>query len=512
MRALVWTPLLQDASQQRRSFLLNLASFYTSDALQFVVYLFLTPYLLHYLGKEQYGLLAVADSVLGYLGLLNIGLTPVLTRFVAASEAAGDRRRTVALLSTTLALFIGLGTVGMLIAWGVAANIGPLFHLQAALVPACALFLGVKGLEFAVATPLQIFAAGNYGIQNITTMNGIRGLTGLIDAAGGFAIVRFDLGMKALAVLALFNAIVAGLLNRQSLRNALPGLKLALREASRPVARELLGYSAFFALDSVIVLIVFKTDEIVIAGAIGTAAVATYAIVGQASRAVMNGASRISSTLYPSYAALAQKADFAELRRIFRRAMDGTLYISAGFAVLFMAFVGQLVEFWLSLPPGDVPRGIVWGLGGIILTAAPVSVASKYIAGVGLIRSVAAISILEGASNLALSLLLVGRIGLTGVALGTLVSQLLTTTWYNPGVALKHQGVSRAEFWAGRLVRVGTVTAPAALLAMGLLHTWPRPALWQLGVELAGCALLHATCAGLAWRYWPDGAKAEAAS
>ncbi len=501
---------MPDASQQRRSFLLNLASFYTSDALQFIVYLFLTPYLLHYLGKEQYGLLAVADSVLGYLGLLNMGLTPVLTRFVAASEAAEDRQRTVALLSTTLALFIALGTAGMLIAWGVAAHIDALFHLQAALVPACALFLALKGIEFAVATPLQIYAAGNYGIQNITTMNGIRGLTGLVDAIGGFAIVRLDLGMKSLAILALFNAVVAGLLNRQSLRRALPGLRLSLHRASRPIAGELLSYSAFFALDSVIVLIVFKTDEIVIAGAIGTAAVATYAIIGQASRAVMNGASRISSTLYPSYAALAQKQDFAELRRIFRRAMDGTLYVSAGFSVLFMAFVGQLVERWLSLPVGDVPRGIVWGLGGIILTAAPVSVASKYIAGVGIIRSVAVISIVEGASNLALSLLLVGRIGLTGVALGTLVSQALTTTWYNPGIALRHQGVSRPRFWIGRILRVGTVTLPTALMAMGLLRHWPEPAIWQLGVDLVVCALLHAACAGLAWRYWPDTGTAEA--
>jgi O-antigen/teichoic acid export membrane protein len=501
-----------DATQQRRSFLLNLASFYTSDALQFVVYLFLTPYLLHYLGKEQYGLLAVADAVLGYLGLLNIGLTPVLTRFVAGSEAAGDRDRTISLLSTTLALFIGLGTAGMLIAWGVAWKIDALFQLQPALVPACALFLAFKGVEFAVATPLQIYAAGNYGIQNIAMMNGIRGLTGLLDAIGGFAIVRLDLGLKSLAILALFNAIVAGLLNRQSLRRALGHFRLSLAHATRPIAKELLGYSAFFALDSVIVLIVFKTDEIVIASAIGTGAVATYAIIGQASRAVMNGASRISSTLYPSYAALAQKQDFAELQRIFRRAMDGTLYVSAGFAVLFMAFVGQLVEIWLSLPPGDVPRGIVWGLGGIILTAAPVSVASKYIAGVGLIRSVAVISILEGASNLALSLLLVGRIGLTGVALGTLVSQALTTTWYNPGVALRHQGVSRARFWAGRLVRVTCVTLPSALLAATLLRLWPAPSLGQLAAQLVACAGVHVACAALAWRFWPDSAVVEAQS
>ena len=128
----------------------------------------------------------------------------------------------------------------------------------------------------------------------------------------------------------------------------------------------------------------------------------------------------------------------------------------------------------------------------------------------GIIRSVAVISIVEGASNLALSLLLVGRIGLTGVALGTLVSQALTTTWYNPGIALRHQGVSRPRFWIGRILRVGTVTLPTALMAMGLLRHWPEPAIWQLGVDLVVCALLHAACAGLAWRYWPDTGTAEA--
>lgn len=497
-----------NGSERRRAFVTNLASFYTSDALQLALYILITPYLLRYLGKSQYGLLAVADSVLGYLGLLNLGLTPVLTRHVAASEAVDDTQRSETLMSTAFTLFGALGLVGMLLAFGVALTVGQLFHIEQPLVPACAAFLAIKGCEFAIATPLQVYAAGNYAMQNMVILNTIRGVTGIVDALGIFLIVHFDLGLRAIAVLALLNAALSGWLNRRSLRRVVPNLRVRVASASRKCAQELVGYSAFFALDTVIVLIVLKTDEIVIAGAIGSGAVAIYAIVGQTSRGLMSVASRISGTLYPSYAALAERQDFQQLRGIFRRAMDATLFVSAGLSVLFIAFFAQLLEFWLGLPAGEVPQGVVAALGAVIMSIAPVTVASRYIGAVGLIQRVAVISVVEGAANLALSLLLIGRLGLTGVALGTLLTQTATTTWFNPSVALSHQNVSQMQFWPQRILRLLLVCLPSATLAFVLSHYHAAQSLVELTVQMLACGGLHAISAYLVWQ-WPSKSLAQ---
>ena len=96
----------------RTQYLRQLGSFYVTDLLAVGVFLVLTPLLLHHLGNARFGVLAIADSVLGYIGLLNLGLNPALTRFLAGSEATGNRERTVSLLSTSAMLFGVLGVAG----------------------------------------------------------------------------------------------------------------------------------------------------------------------------------------------------------------------------------------------------------------------------------------------------------------------------------------------------------------------------------------------------------------
>ena len=75
-----------------------LASYYMVDIIGLAGFLLLTPRMIAHFGATQYGVLALAAGLTGYLGLLDLGIKPALTRMVGAAWAVGERSRVEALL------------------------------------------------------------------------------------------------------------------------------------------------------------------------------------------------------------------------------------------------------------------------------------------------------------------------------------------------------------------------------------------------------------------------------
>lgn len=478
------------------SFLKNLASFYGTDLVMVAVFLLLTPMLLRHFGAVRFGAMAIADSVLGYLGLLNLGLQPSVTRFVAEAQAQGRHDRSNQLMSTAFALFTVLGGIGALVACVLAWNAEALFHLDASVAVECATFIAIKGVELAVMLPLGVYSAANYGVGNMVNMNVIRSFGGVVEVASVLVIVYLGGGLVAFSLAALANTVLGGLLQRVAMRKVLPQMQIAPRHVRRDTAKELLSYGSFYSLDAVIVLLVMKSDELVIGTSLGAASVAAYSVASKTVNATLRGVARLSQPLIPEFSAAAARGEMDEIRRRFMRLMDASLAMSAGAAIVFGLFGHTLITGWLHLAPEELPQGVIWCFALFLLTVSPISVASPYIGAVGLLPKLALIGIWEGLANLALSLILVRYLGLTGVILATVLIQGTSTTWFNPRVALRHQQVDQVKFWRRRLWLVTRQTVPTLAVALiGLaLHVTS-----ELSTTIAWTALTLVCHAAVVW-------------
>jgi O-antigen/teichoic acid export membrane protein len=78
----------------------------SSQALTFLVAIFLTPYLLIKLGTERFAIWSVTYVLVAALAALDLGLKVTLTRFVAASLAQKDFKKLSEVLSTAVGLSI----------------------------------------------------------------------------------------------------------------------------------------------------------------------------------------------------------------------------------------------------------------------------------------------------------------------------------------------------------------------------------------------------------------------
>ncbi len=465
-----------------------------SDGLQLIGYLLLTPFLLAYLGASSYGLLAITGSLLGYLGLLEMGLAPALAQRVARADQASAEIDVW--INSTVALFAGLGIFGLMIVALIASTIGELFHLPPEVIPACTAWMLIKGLQFTIALPISALRAANLGTGHVATTRAIRSLGALADVTAGFAAIWLDLGLEGLAWLGLVTAILAGMMQRHALRRARPDLRLSPRLVRWSSVSEMAGRGAFFAIDSAVTLLTHRTDELVIGSVLTAGAVAIYAIIGHVARSVVGLAAGLVDVLVPSLRSLAQAGTQRHLRGHFARAMDGCLMVCAGACILLMAFGADLLGVWLGT---RVPSGVVMVFGAIVLATAPAVVAGRYLIGAGLRGRLVRISVLEGLTNLALSLVLIGRWGLVGVALATLFAQVATTTWFGPLQACRELGIEPRRFAAVRVGKIAAVALPAAILATGMVVWQPAHSPLRLSTQALICAVIHVVVCFATW-------------
>jgi len=88
----------------------------------------LTPFILDKLGKSEYGLYTLVGSLIGYLALLDFGLTPTTVRFVSKYIHEKNKDKEESFIATNLGIYAGLAIVIAIIGLIVYSTIDYYFH------------------------------------------------------------------------------------------------------------------------------------------------------------------------------------------------------------------------------------------------------------------------------------------------------------------------------------------------------------------------------------------------
>ncbi len=78
----------------KRQILRNVGSSWFALGVNVLVGIFLSPYILHRLGDEAFGLWILIFSATGYYGLFDLGIRSSIVRYVAKYSATAGERRT----------------------------------------------------------------------------------------------------------------------------------------------------------------------------------------------------------------------------------------------------------------------------------------------------------------------------------------------------------------------------------------------------------------------------------
>lgn len=413
-----------------------LSSFMAYDIISTLATIFLTRWLLEYLGKSTYGYMAAVGSAVGYMALLDMGLGQTITKYVAEHASRAEDGQLNEVINTTLALYLALGGAALVVAVGISPLVPSLFDVASGDVSVSRLFFILASTKLAFGLPLSTFGGICYGLGRIDIFNASRVLQSTLNFALITAAMTLDSNLAEIEAFAMLAPFAGAALNVYFIRRLFPQIEFGKKFVRRDVAHKLFSFSVYFTINHVIVLLVFHTDNIIIGATLGTAAVTGYAISQKVIQSGMKLTFKLADTLYPTYSALDAINNRDQLRRTYDMATTYSLAVGAGAALIIGAYSQWLIYLWTGWD-GYAGDHVMWVLAAVILIHTPVRVAGGLIAACGHLKQITLWSIAEGALNLVLSLWWVHYWGLFGVALATTVSMLVTTAWFVPWYGLR---------------------------------------------------------------------------
>lgn len=445
----------------------NVSTRYLAYLIDAVLGLVMLPFNLSHLGMAAYGLWMLTSSFTVYFDMLDLGYGGALVRFVARYRAQRNVQALNEVLSTFSLVYAGIGAAAYLFVIVIAMNLHLMSKLTPTEIETSRTLLLIIGANVAAR-----FAFGWYGgiivgfqryhLNNLTSI-----VTSLAVAAANVAVLLSGYGIVALVAATTSVRMLALLVYRLNAYRTFPGLSIKWTSFRRERFHEVSGFSVYMLLLDIAYKVNYSIDVIVVGAFVGAAAVALWSPAQRLTDLALRLSNQLGDALFPIVVDCDAGQRELRLRRVFlegtRLSLATVLPIGGGLAIM----AHPLMTAWLGAGFGATAI-IVQILALVVVIRVAAATSSIVLKGAGMHRRLTALITLMGLGNFALSVALVGSIGLTGVAVGTAIPVALISLFTLFPTACRRVGLSMAQ----------------------TLRYSVWPALWPAFVSLGGLALI----------------------
>ena len=386
----------------------------------------LMPFTLRTLGQEGYGTWNLINALVGYLGLLVLGVPMASVRYFAEHVAQRDGRKLNEAIGSCTALYLAMGAGALVVGVGLFAFFDVMYDVPAGWRSDAhvAFFLVVLSVAigFVAMLPEGIMAAHHdFVVRNLVVL-------GRLVLRLGLTLVLLTLraSLVALALVQIACFVFEFSVSWWIMRRRYPGVRMSLADADWKMVRRIFSFSLYVLLLSIGARLSFETDALVIGAFTDVGQIPFYTVANTLVIYLMEFVIAIAAVVMPMATKLQAEGRPDELRDIFLKwskiAMSLTLMAGLFLIVLGPRFIGWWIDPSFEAPAGNVLQILMLSA----LLFLPVrGVAQPILLGVGKPGLPTIAFLVAGILNLGLSLLLVGPLGLTGVALGTAIPNAL---------------------------------------------------------------------------------------
>ena len=428
--------------------------------------LMLTPFVVHTLGDRGYGLWALVTTLSSYYALLDLGLSGAVTRHISGALGGGNQEECNRIASTSLAIYLGLGVLVLVLSGGIAIT-GGFFLTNPAELAMFRKVILIVGAGTGISIPMRVF----FGLINANLRfdisAGIEIFSVLLRAIVTLISLKSGAGIAALAWINFGAATFSLLLSSYWSRRIAPSLRLSPQFIARGIARKLFSYGSISLVAQLADLLRFQVDSLVVAAFIGVAAVTHYNIAGSMAQYFISLMIAVTGTLGPLFSRLDGTGDRERTAQILQFSTKVSVAISVfvGFGILMLG--RPFIARWMGPSYLDAyPAVATLTLGAMTALCQTPSLQLLY--GISKHGLFAVFNSLEGVANLVLSILLVRHLGLLGVALGTMIPMALTKLFVQPWYFCRIMRFNLWEYYA-LLARSLFATVLALLLPAALI-------------------------------------------
>ena len=331
-----------------------------SIILSSLISIFYTPMYMRYLGTTDYGINSLVQSIMGYIGMLNLGLGSAMVRYTVRYRTEGKIEEEKYLNGMFLVIFSVIMLVSIFIGIYVYYMLPNMFAEKFTveeLIKTRKVFV-ITMVGTAVSFPVSVFST-NIGSRERFLYQKILGLLKMIITPVAGAILMVN-GFGIVAVVSV--TIILGLItNIFDIIYAFKiGMRLKFKNFDFEILKDIFKYSFYIFLNIIIDRVYWGTDRIIIGKFIGPLAVGIYSIASVFNNIYMNLSTAISGVLFPRINKLVVEEKYDHLSDMFIR-IGRIQYILLGLISSgFIIFGNEFIYLWLGKGYIEVYKIALW--------------------------------------------------------------------------------------------------------------------------------------------------------
>ena len=433
----------------------------------------LSPFIVHSLGDVSYGIWVLLGSLVGYLGLLDLGVRAAVTRYIARFHTQEDHLEATRVASSALAIFSLIGILAIAIAGILAIFIAQVFQIPAELVSVARVVLLVGGINMAVSMVSGVYGGIVAGLQRFDYINTVEVGIGAIRALAIVLALNAGLGLISLAGIQLGMSAFRGLANYWLSRRLYPQMRAAFTECRRSHLTMIFSFSfSVLLLQSSGMLILF-TDAVVIGAFLPLGMVTFFAIAANLTEYARAPISGISHTLTPSASALEAEDESGELQRVLLAAARIATLIVLPIILTFMLRGQSFIGLWMGAEYAKPSGDVLWILSLALWFAVGYQVVVATMMGISKHKGLVPAFMIEAVCNIGLSVIWLQSYGIVGVAWGTTVPRLVASMFFAPWYVNQVLGTPVSRFWFTVWIRPAVAMVPFGFGSWLVEQWWP---------------------------------------
>ena len=405
----------------------NIFSNWVSLFVSVILAFFVSPILVHTLGKYLYGVWTLIVSITGYFTILDFGVNTAIVRYISKYVAQKDYKEARGIYSTSFFLFTCIGVCALFfsVLFGVRfKNIFTIEHLSALYIFVSFMIVAI---DLIVGLIFSVFLGTLAGLQEFQKINAVAIIVNILKNCIIVILLQSGYSLISIAVVQLAASLLRGGSYYIIIKYKYSFLFLTFHAVNRQVIKKIYNYSIYSFLIALSLKVLFYTDAVVIGSLVNVSEVTYYAIPSSLLDYIEKFVWAMIAVMIPmvsGFDALGSKDWNRNLYETY------TKYIQVVYMPIIIAlwcFGDDFINVWMgteiAIHSKNVLKILLFGYG----IAFSQLIAHGILKGIGKHRILSFILLFEAAANLLISILLARPFGISGVAIGTAVPLVLST-------------------------------------------------------------------------------------
>ena len=448
----------------RRIAMTSLISFVVSATSAFL----LAPFIVRSLGNARYGALALVAEIGGYYGMLDFGFRAAIAYLVATKLSRKEEGELPSLLSSAFWVLALLGLIVLVVGASMTALMPRLFRLHDVSVIEAQRTMAVVTLMLALQLPLELFTAVVNGCRRLDLAQGVDAILRILTSVGIWMALSAGGGMVAVASIQLAGRMTGWSTSFFFARQLLGSIPIRLKNVSRQSLRAVWDYGSKSFVTNLALMVIGKVDLIVIGATLNLSLITFYAIGRMLVDYMTQVVSMLSGSFTMHMTDLHGRANQAGVHSLYTRGTRLAALLALPMSACLALFGASFIRLWQG---SQFVTGPWTERSDIILYIWILAQLPRWMQGMSWqlmlatyrVKSLMWMEVAEAAVNLTLSLILVRRYGIAGVAIGTLIPSVIVHGFILPAYVSRNLHVSFRQVFRESYARPALVAILVAV-------------------------------------------------